>query len=143
MRRRIAAFLVLALAMTTAACRESIDPGDPEPEVATIRLTVGGNAVTIAENGAVTGGPLRISTTDQTLTAEFLRADGSPELLVTSQTHRLDLTGGTNVTFTRASAFSGAIRGSAAGTTTMQVSLFHLEENHPDFGPFPIQVETQ
>lgn len=133
--------MLLAVAFT--ACRESTDPGDPEPEVATIRLTVGANVVSIAENGAVTGGPLRITTTDQVLTADFLRADGTPDPLVTSVAHRLDLAASAGITFTPTSAFMGSIRGATAGTTgTIQVSLFHVEEGHADLGPFPVPVQV-
>lgn len=139
-RRFIAATLVLFAA---TACKESTSTEEDEPEVATMRLTVGSQTVTVAENGAVTGGPLRITTAAQTLTAAFLKADGSPETLVNSDVFRLEVTGGTGVTFTRASQFAGSIRGTAAGNTTVSFSLFHTEENHNDFGPFPVAVQIQ
>jgi hypothetical protein len=138
--RRLAAALLLSANAT--ACKESTDPGENEPEVASIRLTVGASTVTIAENGAVTGGPLRITTADQPLTASFLKADGSVESLVTSSEFRLDVTGGTGVTFARTGPFAGTIRGSAATTSTVTVSLFHLIENHADFGPFTVPVQV-
>ncbi len=140
MTRRYAAVLLLSL--VAAACKESTEPDD-EPEVASMRLTVGSSTVTVAENGQVTGGPLRITTANQTITADFLKADGSVESRVTDAEFRFDITGGTGVTFTRTGAFAGTIRGAAAGTTTVTVSLFHLIENHEDFGPFPLSVQTQ
>lgn len=138
-RRVVAAVLLSAFA---TACKESTDPGEEEPEVASVRLTVGTSTVTVAENGAVTGGPLRLTTADQGLTATFLKADGSVESLVTSAEFRLDVTGGTGVTFTRTGAFAGNIRGTAGTNTSVNVSLFHLIENHADFGPFPVAVQV-
>lgn len=134
---------VAAALLLVTACRESTDPGDPEPEVATMRLTVGTSTVNIAENGAVTGGPLRISTADQLLTASFLKADGTVESLVIPDVFELRLTNLTGVTFTRTGAFSGNIRGAAAGPTTINAALFHLVEGHEDFGPFPVAVLIQ
>ena len=139
--RRLAALALIAA--TAVACKESTDPGEDEPEVSSMRLTVGSSTVTVAENGAVTGGPLRISTTDQALSATFLRADGTPESLVTAAEFRLDVTGGTGITFTRTGPFGGTLRGASAGTVTVNFSLFHLIENHADFGPFPVSVQVQ
>jgi hypothetical protein len=141
--RRLGVLVFATLAIAATACRDSTDPGDREPEVATIRLTVGSSVVTVAANGAVTGGPLLLTTTDQTITAEFLRADGTPEPLITSATHRFDVISGSGITFTRASAFSGSIRGWTSFTTIIEVLLFHLAENHDDLGPFPVQVRIQ
>lgn len=139
--RHLAAFALIAV--TAVACKESTDPEEDEPEVASMRLTVGASTVTVAENGTVTGGPLRISTADQALSATFLKADGTPEAKVTSAEFRLDATGGTGITFTRTGAFGGNIKGASAGTVTVTFSLFHLIENHPDFGPFPVSVQVQ
>ncbi len=140
-RRLVAATLLLFVA---TACKDSTSSEDDEPEIASMRLTVGGASVTVAENGAVTGGPLRITTANQTLTAAFLKADGTPEDKVTSDpSFRLEVTGGTGVTFTRSAPFTGTIRGAAAGSTTVTFSLFHTTENHNDFGPFPVTVQIQ
>lgn len=139
--RRLVAAAVLAVLAT--GCKESTDPEENEPEVATMRLTVGTSTVTVSENGTVTGGPLRITTADQALTATFLKADGSVESLVTAAEFRLDVTGGTGITFTRTGSFAGNIRGAAASTTNVNVSLFHLIENHADFGPFTVPVQVQ
>lgn len=139
-RRLVAATLALFVA---TACKDSTAAEEDEPEVATMRLTVGSQTVTVAENGTVTGGPLRISTTNQTITAAFLKADGTPETKVNAPEFELAVTGGTGITFTRASQFSGSIRGASASTTTVTFSLFHKEENHNDFGPFPVQVQVQ
>jgi hypothetical protein len=139
-RRLAVMFLMTA---TVAACKESTGEDEDEPEVATMRLTVGSQTVTVAENGTVTGGPLRIATANQTLTAQFLKADGTVEGRVSEAEFRLEVTGATGITFTRQSGFVGSIRGAAAGTTTVNFGLLHVEENHVDFGPFPVQVQTQ
>jgi hypothetical protein len=139
--RRLAAFALIAV--TAVACKESTDPEEDEPEVASMRLAVGASSVTVAENGTVTGGPLRITTADQALTATFLKGDGTPETRVTAAEFRLDVTGGTGITFSRTGPFGGNLKGASAGTVTVNFSLFHLIENHADFGPFPVFVQVQ
>lgn len=139
--RRAVPRLGIALALLTA-CNESSGINN-EPEIATMRLTVGSSAVNIAENGVVTGGPLVLTTADQVLTATFLRSDASVETRVDPAVFRLDVSGGTGVTFTRQSAFSGNIKGAAAGNTTVTFGLFHTVENHTDYGPFPVPVQIQ
>lgn len=44
------------------------------------------------------------------------------------------------VTFTRASAFAGTLNKVAAGSTSATFALFHVEEGHEDFGPFPVPI---
>lgn len=140
LRRVFPAFALVAVFL--AACNESTAVDD-EPEVATMRLSIGTSTVNVAENGTVTGGPLLLTTSDQLLSATFLRADGSVESKVNDVVFRLDVTGGTGVTFTRVSPFTGNIRGAAAATTTVTFGLFHTEENHTDFGPFQVPVQIQ
>lgn len=141
-----AAALVIA-SMSATACKKNPTEPSNEPQVASLRVSIGSQTITVSETGTVTGGPIvvaRNSTTPFTVT--FLKADGSVETSVTSSTFRLDVTSDNTATasFTRTGAFSGNLAaGATAGTTIMRFALFHLEEQHNDFGPLPIAVTVQ
>lgn len=140
--------LLLAVSLVGAACSDdSTEPDDDdEPEVATLRLAVGAQTINVnVQSGVVTGGPILLATNTTTpVTATFLRADGSLEPLITNATFRLDVTpANTNiVTFTRTGPFSGTLRGVAAGSTSVDFSLFHLEEGHSELNR-PVSVTVQ
>ncbi len=149
MTRRAAAAAVLALALFGAACSDSTGTKEEEPEIATMRLTIGASTVNVSSTGAVTGGPLVIPRgTTSTITASFLRADGSADPLVTSAKFRLQVTTSTGVTgITFANATPNGLNGTfttAANATggTIRFALLHIAENHEDFGPFPVTVQV-
>lgn len=136
---------VLVAGLALGACGDDPAAPDDEPKVATMRLVVGAQTVNVSEGGVVTGGPIVLATgVDVPVVATFLRANGSPDPLVTSATFRLDVQPGTSaVTFTRTGPFAGTLRGAQSGTTQLSFSLFHLEEGHPDFGPFTVPATVQ
>src|SRR5688572_29773112 len=128
---------VLAWALVTTACGDDpVDEG-PEPDVATMRLVIGTQTINVNVNtGAVTGGPVVFApNTNVSVTASFLRADGTPDPLVTSTNYGLDVVIPplANLTFTRTSAFTGTLRGTANGTTPVQFGLLHLGPGHNEF----------
>jgi hypothetical protein len=134
------AFVAAAAFMLAVACDD--DPGEAEPEVATLRIIIGTDTVEVDEFGNVTGGPISIPTGATSLTAEWLRADGSPEPLVDDA--EFDLQGvpaNTGVvTFSSATVFTGTLTGVASGSTTIDFALFHTAEQHEDFGPHTVPV---
>lgn len=139
--RRTFPLLPAMLVVTAVACSDSTEP-EPEPEVATMLLIVGGtDTVSVAENGAVTGGPITIAAST-TIAAVWLRADGSVDPIVDATTFALAVTvADTGVaTFTRSSAFAGTLDKVAAGNTSATFALLHVEEGHEDFGPFPVAI---
>jgi hypothetical protein len=142
---RIAA-LLLATGIPLAACDDDPVEAEPEPEVATLRLTVGTQVVTVnVESGTVTGGPITLPVGARTVQAEFLRADGTPDPIVTATAFRLDVTPTSTavVTFARTSAFSGTLTGLQSGQSTpVAFALFHLEEQHNEFSR-PVTVQVQ
>jgi hypothetical protein len=151
-RRTIPVLSLALLAATAVACSddELVSP-EQEPQVATMRLTVnttaGTSTVNVSENGTVTGGPLLIAN-NGTLTAQFLRADGTPDPLAAGFEFELRVTPATpaNLTFTRTGQFGGTltVTGLASNaTTTAQFALFHTEEGHADFGPFPVTMRVR
>jgi len=138
-RRRLAGAALFALGLTLAACN-STEP-EEEPEVATMRLTIGAQTVNVNESGVVTGGPIAISA-NTAISVQWLKDDGSVETLVTSADFQVNVTSNNAavVTFSRSSAFAGTLVKVAAGSSVLNFSLFHVLEGHEDFGPFPVPV---
>ena len=144
LRRDLRPVIALSLLLGIAGCDESTPP-EEEPEVVTMRLTVGTSSVEV-EGGTVTGGPLMVPAGNATLTVEWLRADGTADPLVTDAEFQLNATVSNTavLTMTRASAFSFTVNGLQSGqSTAVEFALFHLEEQHEDFGPFPVTVQVQ
>ena len=133
--------LMLGLTLAESACDDTEEP--QEPAVVTMRLTVGAQVIDVTE-GTVTGGPIVING-NTNLSATFLKADGSVETLVTADEFELRVTpANTNlVTFTRTGAFAGTLNRVAAGGTQLEVALFHLIEQHEDFGPVDVAITVQ
>lgn len=150
--RRRALHVAAALAITTlaAACgKDSTEPDEAEPSVASIRLAFSNAAAPVTFSGVA--GETRNVTIPRgatTVTASWLRADGTIDPVATTQTFRLEVTpaatGG--ITFVRSAtnAFSGSITATtatAAGTTIpVQFALFHVAEGHEDFGPITVNI---
>ncbi|HEX9579727.1 MAG TPA: hypothetical protein VF970_01345 [Gemmatimonadales bacterium] len=135
-----AAPLALSVALIGGSCPD--EPLEEEPEVATLRLSVGGQTVDVSDNGTVTPtGGITISA-NATLSASFLKADGSAETLVTADEFELRVTSQSTgvVTYTSTGAFAGTLNKLSTGGTQLSIELFHLVEQHADFGPFPVPI---
>jgi hypothetical protein len=132
---------VSTLVLGLAACKDSTGPGEAEPEVATMRITLAsGASATVNASGTVSGSLTIPAGTATGFTVEFLGASGAPDPLVTAAEFRASVTPATGITFTRSGNFEGTLRGDAAGTVTVRFGLLHIKENHNDFGPFPVPV---
>lgn len=131
--RRLAP-LLLATALP-AGCNDEAPP--PEPMVETVELTVGTQVVEVPSTGA----SITISG-NTSVSARFLKADGTVETLVTADEFELRLESADTgvVTFTRSGPFAGTLNKVAAGQTTIEVILFHTIEQHEDFGPHPVTI---
>lgn len=139
--RRLTVLILFAAGALGLACDDSTEP-EPEPEVATLRLIVGGSdTIEVATGGAVTGGPITIAG-NTTVVAEWLRGDGTEDPVVDATTFELavEVDDESIVTFTRTGAFAGTLNKVAAGSTSATFALFHVEEGHEDFGPFPVSI---
>jgi hypothetical protein len=139
-RRRVVALALAALLV--ASCADSTSVGDDSPNVASIRITVASRLITINSLGNVTGGPaiLRTNTTAN-VTATFHQADGVIDPRVTAASFQLNIEMITNagVTFQRSSTnpFAGTLTTlGAADNVRMRVSLFDVEHQVTEFGPF-------
>lgn len=131
----MSSIVVLAI----AAC------GDPEeeaePEVETIRLTIGGTTVNINSACQATPGSVSLPAAGAALAATFLKADGNVEPLVTSDEFELQVSPAAR--FTRSSAFAGTLTPAAEGGVQVSFVLFHKIEQHEDFGPCSLTVNRQ
>lgn len=130
-------FFVLA----SAACNDDPTvPADPADDVVEIRLDVGLQEVRIVD-GTVTGGPIVLPVGATQITATFHDANGDAVTL-SADDYRLDIeiVSAAVAAFTRTGAFQGTLTGIAAGNTTADVSLFHIEEGHEDVGPWTVSV---
>ena len=135
--------VLLSLGATTA-CDDPIDVDD-EPEVTTIRVTAvkpGGQTEMISVT-ANSQNPTTVNLpSGTTITAAFLRADGSVEPLVNATGFELRVTPITSgVTFTRTGPFAGTLNASTAGSKTVNLELYHLGEGHEEI-TFPLTFTT-
>jgi hypothetical protein len=109
-----------------------------------MRLTVGAQVITIDDSGGVTGGPIVIPIGNTPISAVFLdeNDDVVPGL---NAEFRLEVeSNNANVaTFSRTAAFTGNLVGVAAGQTVLRFALFHVAENHEDFGFFDVSTTVQ
>ncbi len=132
--RTLRAAAALALVGFASACNDSTTP-EPEPDVASVRVTVGAQVVTISETGQQTG-TLTIGQGTTPVAVAWLRADGSPDPVVNSEDFevRLVAQGSTGISFTPGGPFAGTLNATSAGQKVVQVQLYHLEEAHDEFG---------
>jgi hypothetical protein len=144
--RRTATLAAVALAMAgTTACLGT-DDDDDEPEVASMRLTVGGTTRNITGAAGENRTFTVTGTAPVAVSAEFLLANGQVEMRAMTNDFRLLVTPttGSGVVWTAAAGnnFAGtlAVPASVTGTTTIQVSLLHISSGHSDYGPFTITL---
>ncbi len=131
------------LAATVLALGACSDDEGHEVEVESMRITVGGQVINVNATGAVTGGPIAlVNGVGEAVTVEFLDAGGGNALVDHADDFQANITTPAGVTFTRTGPFAGTLTGTAVGTVNVAFELFHIEENHEDFGPFNVQVQV-
>jgi hypothetical protein len=142
--RRFAIALPLLMLVAAACGDDPVAEEDPAEAVVAMRLTIGTQTITVSDNGTVTGGPIMIPVGNTAITAAFLD-DANQVVTGLDAEFRLDVTtNNANVaTFTATSAFAGNLTGVAAGQTILEFALFHIEENHEDFGYHDVPVTVQ
>jgi hypothetical protein len=141
--RHLLALTLLSLVAASACESNPTAVDQAEASVSSVRLTVGSQTITVSNTGTVTGGPITITRlTAPTISASFLNAAGSQDPVAQGGSFQLNATPAdtSTLTFTRTSAFVGTLRGVAAGSTNLTVSLFHITAGDSDFGPFPVPV---
>jgi hypothetical protein len=141
--RRVAALALLAVVVS---CGDSTSVGDDSPNVASIRITIASRLLTVNSLGNVTGGPaiLRAFSTSN-VTATFHQADGvlDPRVTAASFQLNLEIIGPAPLTFQRSTTnpFAGTLTATGvAENVRMRVSLFDVEHQVTEFGPFEISA---
>jgi hypothetical protein len=144
--RRLA--LVFALSLFAGACDD--DPVEPEvePEIQSVRVTVGASSITINKTTGTPSGELSVPLGTSTVVVAWLKADGSNETIVTSDEFEavIEAVSGSNLTFSPSGAFGGSltVSGIASGAAvSATVALLHIEEQHEDFGPYTFTIRVQ
>lgn len=137
---RIAALVLLPV---MAAC-EGDDGGgpdtDPGDEVETIRLAIGTQTVELTNGTA--NRAMDIPRGNSTMTATFLRANGTAVALPATGSFSIVVTSVNNarVTSTQVSPYVVTLNGLQSGPSTLQVSLRH--GSHDELGPWPMTVNV-
>lgn len=146
------------LALAGGGCESTGDP-EPEPQIATMRLTIGGSQTVNVTGQSAPGGscvasqPIAIArNATTTIAASFLNAAGQPDPIA-NDPGVFRLAGSDNpagaepaptpntITWTRTGSFAGTLLGTVATTSgSVLLSAFHLEEGHADFGPCAVPI---
>ena len=135
-------FAASTLVLGLAACKDSTGLDDEHgEEVHAMRITLANaTSVTVSETGTVTGSlsiPAGVATT---VTVTFLDDDGAVVDDLPAAEYQASVSPNTGITFTRTGSFTGTLRGDSAGNVTVRFGLFHIDEQHDDFGPFSVPV---
>jgi hypothetical protein len=147
MRTRIT-YAVLTLGLTAVAggacVSDTTDPGDREPAVAIMRLTVGNTQINVDQSGQVTGGQIVLRPgVASNVTAEFLSITGETLPGVTPAVYQVNAvaSGSEPITFQRSNSnpFAGTITCNVPSVTAhMRFSLYNVEKQHDLWGPFDV-----
>jgi hypothetical protein len=135
--RRYAALTVAALSLGLAACSEE---DAHEVEVDFMRITTSGSQIMVNSSGAPSGTITLLQGQPNNLTVEFLDANMENALTDHADEFQVQVTPNAGITFTRTGPFTGTLTGTAAGVVSVSFALLHIEENHEDFGPFPVNI---
>jgi len=141
--RRQRTLVAALVALSLTACKDDAS-GSNEPDVDLMRLTIAGQVITVSDNGTVTpSGPIVLPVGTSSVSAQFLDATGVPAPQVTPVEFQLNVlpAAGAPVSFSRSTtnALAGTITASgAAEGVAIRFSLYHIPEQHDDFGPFPV-----
>lgn len=106
-----------------------------------MRITLAnGTSVTVSETGTVTGTLTLSAGAATTVTVTFLDDAGAVVTDLPATEYQASVSPNAGITFARTGAFTGTLQGTTAGTVTVRFGLFHIDEQHDDFGPFPVPV---
>jgi hypothetical protein len=133
---------IVTLALGLGACTDSTGPDHEHgEEVHAMRITLAtGASVTVSETGQFNGTltiPAGVATG---VTVTFLDDAGAVVDDLPASEYQASVSPNAGITFTRTGSFTGTLRGDAAGNVTVRFGLFHIDEQHDDFGPFPVPV---
>lgn len=128
--RRAAPVLFAALALSVGACDPETPTRNDHPDVASVRLTVGSQTVTVTESGQT--GTLTVPQGQSTVGITWLDSGGSTITFTQVVTLQIvSVTAGTGVSFAASGLGGGLLTTTSAGQKSVTVRLIHGD--HPDF----------
>lgn len=153
---RVLPFTALTFAVLSG-CSEPADPDmgtPPAAQLSSMRMeaTIDGRLLEATAEGGFASSGIEVNKGGIQLSAEFRGSSGDAHAPVAgSSKFRLDVLGSpggaalpARVEFTRYDAFSGALYWIAPGQSVeLWLGLYHVTEDHYDFGPFPVTVERR
>jgi hypothetical protein len=143
--RGLLSLALLLLVPTLSACDDDEEVEvDPADALAFVELTMGGVTLRLNESGnPVSGGPLIVAVgATLPITARVLDEDGN-DINSTLDDFELRGTSPTGVTFASTGDFTGTITGVTAGAGNIRFELFHVVEQHADWGPHDVAITVQ
>lgn len=143
--RRILAAGLMVGALALGGCDDDDDSngtGPVEVEVGSMLIDAGTQEVTVSATGAITGGPLTFDVGPRDVTVSFFDDLGAPIDPVDLGDYIADAENTTPgvLSVTRTGDFTFTITGTNSGAGSVSFSLFHVDEEHDDFGPFPVPI---
>jgi hypothetical protein len=137
---RVAMVAVLCACLAASSACEEVPSAVKVPRIdlQTVRIIVPSLNDTIwmdAFTGQVTSGPITTVAINTDFVAEFLKADGSPQPIVTGAAYRLDVRAeNVNlVTFAATGPFTGTLHKVNAGSTNVVFILVNRSDNIQEF----------
>lgn len=147
-RRTALLALALSSAVSTLGCEAAATAvPDAFPDIATVRLVIGGRTVSINELGAESGGPATIRRgTTVSVVSTWHMESGVVDPNVTTATYEVQLEhlGGVAVTFARSETNSLAGTLTAAneiGGSSLRVTLRNRTTGAVPFGPYNVTLQ--
>jgi hypothetical protein len=133
-----AAFLAAGLALSSGCEEVPSIIRMPRIDLQTLRIVLPSLNDTIlmdAFTGQVTSGPITTTAVNTDFVAQFLKADGSPQTLVTDVAYRLDVRAENLniVTYLSTGPFAGTLHKVNAGSTNVVFILINRSDNIQEF----------
>lgn len=138
---RRSALALLSLALLVACESDVLDGLIDEPNVASMRIVLGTQAININCTNGTTSGPITLSQGAMiNLSATFFTPDGDVDPNVTQASFQLNVTTGGSVGFQRnnVNPFAGTLTAGGAGTSQTLFALYNIETQQNECGPWPV-----
>lgn len=140
--------LFLSIAALLGSCKSGTDPGNFEPSIASITVSIGGLTYHGSKTANGFSGQVANVSGQSVISATFFRSDGSQELNLTPSNFEFRIVRNevgdplpAGLTWEQTSAFSGTFAGLSEGQTAdVYVGLYHVSQSHWDFGPYRLTL---
>ena len=133
-------------------CATSDDPGDAEPDIGSMVVTIEEIAYTATQPaGGFGGSSAKVSAGNVPLKVEFFRPGGGRETAVNASDFEIRLAANNSgaplpspIEFERTGAFTGTLSGLEEDQElVVYFSLFHKTETHTEFGPYFLNIHWE